>query len=314
MRRSRDGLVDTVDRIHSLAGRTRLLSSGQACAVKLLGISSSAPNQGEDLRTIRTVLFLIAVLLLAGVTAAWAGGRSAPAVPEASAAILAPLGIGALVAVQRRRQRITRLRRGVSAAYYIVKRSFDIIFAMCLLVLTFPVFALLALLVRLSGPGPILFKRRVLGKDGRSFDMLKFRSMVVGAEEILDQNEDLRRAYRVNCKLQRDPRVTAIGKLLRKSSLDELPQLINVFVGDMTFVGPRPIHSDEVDIYGPNVERFKTVTPGITGLWQACGRSSISYEERVRMDMLYVEQRSVLLDLWILASTIPAVLLKRGAC
>ena len=266
------------------------------------------------MRSIRAILVIVAVLLLAGVTAAWAATGSVPAVPEASAAVLAPLGIGAIIAFERRRRRLAKLRQGVGAAYRITKRSLDILLSASLLLVSAPVFALLALLVRSSGPGPILFSRRVLGKNGKSFDMLKFRSMVVGAEEILEQDEDLKRVYYINCKLQCDPRATKIGKLLRTTSLDELPQLINVFLGDMTFVGPRPIHADEVEIYGPNVERFKTVTPGVTGLWQTRGRSSTSYEERVRMDMLYIERRSVLLDLWILASTIPAVLLKRGAC
>ena len=267
------------------------------------------------MRSIRTILVIVAVLLLAGVTAAWAGpGDPSPAVPEASAAVLAPLGIGAIIAFERRRRRFAKLRQGVGAAYHIIKRSLDILLSASLLLVSAPIFALLALLVRLSGPGPIVFNRRVLGKNGKSFDMLKFRSMVVGAEEILEQDKDLKRAYYVNCKLQCDPRITKIGKLLRKTSLDELPQLINVLLGDMTFVGPRPIHADEVEIYGPNVERFKTVTPGVTGLWQTRGRSSLSYEERVRMDMLYIEQRSVLLDLWIIIYTIPAVLLKRGAC
>jgi lipopolysaccharide/colanic/teichoic acid biosynthesis glycosyltransferase len=265
------------------------------------------------LLAIRAILVIVAVLLLAGVTVAWAG-NGVPAVPEASAALLAPLGIGALITFERRRRRLAKLHQGVGAAYRIIKRSLDILLSASLLLVSAPIFGLLALLVRLSGPGPIVFSRRVLGKNGKSFNMLKFRSMVVGAEEILDQDQDLKRAYYVNCKLECDPRVTKIGKLLRKTSMDELPQLINVFMGDMTFVGPRPIHADEVDIYGPNVERFKTVTPGVTGLWQTRGRSSISYEERVRMDMLYIEQRSVLLDLWIIVYTIPAVLLKRGAC
>lgn len=267
------------------------------------------------MRAIRYILVLVAVMVLVGVTAAWAGSPpDPPAVPEASAAVLAPIGIGALIALERRRRRLAMLRQGVGAAYHIIKRSLDILLSTGLLLVSAPIFALLALLVGVSGPGPILYKRRVLGKNGRSFDMLKFRSMVVGAEEILEQDDALKQEYYVNCKLQCDPRVTKIGKLLRKTSLDELPQLINVFLGDMTFVGPRPIHADEVDIYGPNVERFKTVTPGITGLWQTRGRSNTSYEERVRMDMLYIEQRSVLMDLWIIAYTIPAVLLKRGAC
>lgn len=265
------------------------------------------------MRAIRTTFIIVGVLLLVLATAACADTRPMPAVPEASAAVLAPLGIGAIVAFERRRRRMAQLREGVGLAYHIIKRSFDILLSASLLLASAPVFGLLALLVRLSGPGPILFSRKVLGKNGKSFGMLKFRSMVVDAEQILDEDEDLKREYYVNCKLHSDPRVTRIGRILRKTSVDELPQLINVLLGDMTFVGPRPIHSDEVDIYGPNVERFMTVTPGITGLWQTQGRSSTSYEERVRMDMLYIERRSVLYDLWIIASTIPAVLLKRGA-
>ncbi len=255
------------------------------------------------------------LLLLASFTTAWAGSGHGPSiVPEASAAVLAPIGIGAVLALERRRRRLAKLRHGVGVAYYVIKRTIDVVLSATLLLISFPVFGLLALLVAISSPGPILFSRRVLGKNGKSFGMLKFRSMVVGAEQILEQDEELKRAYYVNCKLEQDPRVTGIGRILRKTSLDELPQLINVFLGQMTFVGPRPIHADEVDIYGPNIERFKTVTPGVTGLWQTRGRSSTSYEERVRMDMQYIDQRSVLLDLYIIVTTIPAVLLKRGAC
>lgn len=257
---------------------------------------------------------IIVVLLLASVAASWAGNDPAPAVPEASAVVLAPLGISALLALERRRRRLAKLRQGVDATYYVIKRSLDIVLSASLLLVLAPLFAILALLVRLSGRGPILFSRRVLGKDGRSFGMLKFRSMVVDAEAILDSDEELKRQYYVKCKLERDPRVTKIGAFLRKTSLDELPQLLNVFLGTMTFVGPRPIHADEVDMYGPDIERFKTVTPGVTGIWQTQGRSTTSYEERVRMDMLYIEKRSVLMDLRIIAFTIPAVILKRGAC
>jgi len=259
------------------------------------------------------MLFLSVVLLLMGATVACANGKTA-VVPEVSAAVLAPLGLGAVVAVRRRQRRLAELERRVGVAYHLVKRCMDIVLSAGLLIAAAPVFAIAALLVGSSGRGPILYRRRVIGKDGKSFDMLKFRSMVDGAEEILANDEELRRDYYVCCKLQCDPRVTRIGKFLRKTSLDELPQLINVLLGDMTFVGPRPIHADEVEIYGPDVERFKTVTPGVTGLWQTRGRSNTSYEERVRMDMLYIEQRSVLFDLWIIAYTIPAVLLKRGAC
>jgi len=264
---------------------------------------------------VRFALLLIApILLILSATLAWADNDHPPAVPEVSAAVLAPIGIGAVIAMERRRRRLAAVHRGVGTAYFVVKRCLDFGLSACLLIALAPILALISLLVRLSGPGPIMFKRRVMGRNGESFDMLKFRSMVMGAEQILAEDEELKRVYLVNWKLETDPRVTSVGQLLRRTSLDELPQLINVFLGHMTFVGPRPIHADEVAIYGPEVERFKTVTPGITGLWQTRGRSNTSYEERVRMDMQYIEQRSVLLDLWILAYTIPAVALRRGAC
>lgn len=259
-----------------------------------------------------TASLALFVCLSAGM--AWASPDGPSAVPEASALVLAPVGIGAVIAMERRRRRMARLRRGVGAAYYVVKRSIDISLAFAVLLVSFPLFALIALLVRLDSPGPVLFRRRVIGRDGGSFDMFKFRSMVEGAEDILEQDESLKKAYYVNAKLKSDPRITRLGRFLRKTSLDELPQLFNILFGTMTFVGPRPIHADEVEIYGPDVETFKTVTPGVTGLWQTCGRSETSYEERVRMDMLYIEKRSILLDVWIILSTVPAVLLRRGAC
>lgn len=265
------------------------------------------------MRHLSSIMILSALLLLIGVCFAYADDNVA-AVPEVSAAVLAPIGFGAIVVLKRRQRRLAELERRVGAFYHIVKRSLDVTMAASLLLISAPVFLIAALLVRASGPGPILFKRRVIGKNGISFDMLKFRSMVDDAEGILARDEQLQRDYYICCKLKSDPRITKVGKFLRKSSLDELPQLINVILGDMAFVGPRPIHADEVDIYGPCIERFKTVTPGLTGLWQTKGRSNTSYEERVKMDMLYIEQRSVLLDVWILLSTIPAVLLKRGAC
>lgn len=252
-------------------------------------------------------------LLLAGACYAFAD-KEAAVVPEVSAAVLAPIGLGAVVVLKRRQRRLAAIEHRVGVAYHLAKRAIDSCFAASILLICAPVFLIIAFLVKASGPGPILFKRRVIGKGGRSFDMLKFRSMVDDAEEILARDEELRKNYYIRCKLTSDPRVTKVGQILRKTSLDELPQLINVMLGEMAFVGPRPIHADEVDIYGPCVEQFKTVTPGLTGLWQTQGRSDTSYEERVRLDMLYIERRSLLFDLWILAYTIPAVLLKRGAC
>ncbi|MFQ3548861.1 MAG: sugar transferase [Armatimonadota bacterium] len=258
------------------------------------------------------IIFLICLTSTAA-TAVWANNHEATVVPDASALILAPMGLAAIVAAERRRRRIASIKRGVGAAYFITKRAFDILLSGFLLLATMPIFATIAILVRIDSPGTILYKRRVIGKNGKFFDMYKFRSMIENAEDYLMNNEELKNKYYVNCKLDKDPRVTRIGKILRKTSLDELPQLINVFLGNMTFVGPRPIAEDEIDIYGPAVERFKTVTPGITGLWQTNGRSETSYQKRVQMDMQYIEKRSILLDLYIILATVPAVLLKRGA-
>lgn len=254
------------------------------------------------------------VILLLATGAALGSPVGGHSVPEASACVLAPMGIAAVIAIEKRRRRLAKIYNGVGVAYFLVKRLIDILLASAILLLSSALFAIIAVLVRMDSTGPIFFRRKVIGKHGKSFDMYKFRSMVDGAEQILDQNDDLKSEYYVSCKLKQDPRITNIGKFLRKTSLDELPQLLNVLLGNMTFVGPRPIHHDEVEIYGPQVERFKTVTPGITGIWQTCGRSETSYEERVRMDMQYIDQRSILLDLWIIISTVPAVLLKRGAC
>lgn len=258
-------------------------------------------------------LGLIALCLLALGGGAYASPDHPSVVPEASALVLAPMGIAAVVAAERRRRQYSGIRESVGALYYLVKRIVDVTVALTILTVSFPLFLAIAVLVRLDSAGPIMFRRRVVGRYGKQFNMYKFRSMVEGAEQILEQDEELKKQYYVNAKLQSDPRVTRLGRFLRKTSLDELPQLINVLFGNMTFVGPRPIAPDEIELYGPEFERFKTVTPGITGLWQTCGRSETSYEKRVQMDMLYIEQRSILLDAWIMVSTIPAVLLKRGA-
>ena len=258
-----------------------------------------------------SLVAMVAVLLLAG-GPALASPDHSPVVPEASAFVLAPVGIAAIVAAERKRRKLSNIRHGVGRAYFIGKRLVDLTLSSVALLVFAPLIALIALLVRLDSPGPIFFRRRVVGMNGDSFDMYKFRSMVEEAERMLDEDEELKKLYYVNCKLDEDPRVTRIGKLMRITSLDEMPQLLNIFLGHMTFVGPRPIASDEIDIYGPAFERFKTVKPGITGIWQICGRSDLPYEKRVEMDMMYINQRSLLLDLWIIASTVPAVVLKRG--
>jgi lipopolysaccharide/colanic/teichoic acid biosynthesis glycosyltransferase len=263
--------------------------------------------------SLRTIVVIVCLLLLLSSAGAWAYG-SGHEVPEVSTLILAPAGLGAIMLEQhRRRSHLGCVKQGLGVGYFAVKRAIDILLASVFLLMSLPLFAVIALLVKLDSPGPLIFRRRVIGKGGRSFDMLKFRSMVDGAEEQLAADEHLREQYYVNAKLADDPRVSRVGRILRKTSLDELPQLINILLGQMTFVGPRPIHSDECPLYGDSVEKFKTVTPGVSGLWQICGRSNVSYQERVRLDMLYIDKRSVLYDVWILLSTVPAVLMRRGA-
>ena len=272
-------------------------------------------KQCKDKKNIRLQLCLLfAIVLMLQCAVVFAEGNFyPPAVPEAGAVVLGSSGLAALVAFERYRRRRARLLESISFGYYLAKRTVDMFMAVSALLVSAPLFAVIALLVRLDSRGPVVFKRMVVGRNGREFAMLKFRTMVDGAEDILAQDEELQKRYYTNCKLKNDPRVTKLGGFLRKTSLDELPQLINILTGDMTFVGPRPIADDEVELYGPMVERFKTVTPGITGLWQTSGRSETSYERRVALDMKYIDNRTFWLDVRIALSTLPAVLLKKGA-
>lgn len=177
-----------------------------------------------------------------------------------------------------------------------------------------PLFAMIAVLIKLDSPGPVFHYRRVLGIHGIEFDALKFRTMVVNGDEILAQRPELLEELRLTQKLKNDPRITRVGHWLRKASLDELPQLINVLRGQMSLVGPRMISPPEADLYGTMHLNLLTVKPGLTGLWQVSGRADLSYDERVRLDMHYIRNYSIWLDLQILfVQTPPAVLSKRGA-
>ncbi|MFN2250566.1 MAG: sugar transferase, partial [Anaerolineae bacterium] len=184
-------------------------------------------------------------------------------------------------------------------------------------VLGSPLFAALALAVRLDSPGPILHRRRVLGLGGKEFDAYKFRTMHENAVELLEEylaaHPELRAEFEEHEKLRADPRVTRVGRVLRKCSLDELPQLFNVLLGQMSIVGPRMITKAEHPRYRQWDMNLLTVKPGITGLWQVSGRSDVSYEERVQLDMNYIRNWTIWLDLHILLRTIPAVLRGRGA-
>jgi lipopolysaccharide/colanic/teichoic acid biosynthesis glycosyltransferase len=180
-------------------------------------------------------------------------------------------------------------------------------------ILATPLLVLLAVLVKLDSPGPVLYRRRVLGLGGRSFDALRLRTMRTDGDEILARHPELQDELEREGKLRDDPRVTPLGKALRRSSLDELPQVFNVVLGQMSIVGPRMITADEQKRYGCWDLNLLTVKPGITGLWQTSGRSEVSYEERVQLDMNYIRNWTVWLDLHILLRTIPAVLQGRGA-
>jgi len=176
-----------------------------------------------------------------------------------------------------------------------------------------PLFVVLAIMVKLDSPGPIFFRRRVMGRGGKPFDALKFRTMVVDADEVLARQPSLKKAFEKEYKLKNDPRVTRFGAFLRKTSLDELPQLINVLLGQMSLVGPRMVALEEGAKYGKWQMNLLTVKPGITGPWQVNGRNNLTYEERIKLSMYYIRNYTIWLDLLILLKTIPAVLKRRGA-
>jgi Undecaprenyl-phosphate galactose phosphotransferase WbaP len=198
------------------------------------------------------------------------------------------------------------------------KRTVDVILSFLLAALLMPTFVLIACAVVLTSPGTVLYGHRRIGKDGRVFRMWKFRTMVPNADEVLqrhlEKDAQLRLEWERDHKLRRDPRVTPLGRLLRKCSLDELPQIWNVLLGDMSLVGPRPIVSAEIPKYGAQYDVFSRALPGLTGLWQVSGRNNTTYEERVELDSYYVHNWSPWLDLYILSQTFGAVVSGRGAC
>ncbi len=185
--------------------------------------------------------------------------------------------------------------------------------AVVLLILLSPIFIALALMIKSDSPGPVFHRRRVVGRGGQPFDAFKFRTMRIDGDAILAQYPELQAELKQNHKLKHDPRVTRVGQILRHTSLDELPQLFNILLGQMSLVGPRMITLEEMDKYGKWRWNLLTVKPGITGLWQISGRSDVTYEERVRLDMYYIRNYTLWLDLQILWRTAPAVLRRQGA-
>ncbi len=199
----------------------------------------------------------------------------------------------------------------------LLKRLFDIIISTSALVLLSPLFVMLAAAVLLFQGRPVIFRHRRMTLDAKSFDCLKFRSMVRNAEEKLQahllQSPEAAREWEKNQKLNQDPRVTTFGAFLRTSSLDELPQLINVIRGEMSLVGPRPIVAEELRRYGEHADVYLSVKPGLTGLWQISGRSECAYQERIELDLDYIQNWSFVGDLDIVAKTFAVVLSGRGS-
>lgn len=199
----------------------------------------------------------------------------------------------------------------LNRAEIIMKWLLDCIVVLICLPILLPIMLFIALLIKLDSPGPILYRRRVLGIGGKEFDAFKLRSMYQNADEILAKFPDLEAELREKHKIREDPRVTRIGRWLRRSSLDEIPQFINVMKGQMSLVGPRMISPGEVSKYGKMYANLLTVKPGMTGLWQVSGRSDLSYEERVALDMHYIRNYSIWSDIQILFFQTPRALLKR---
>lgn len=195
----------------------------------------------------------------------------------------------------------------------VAKRLFDVVVSGALIVLSAPLMAVLAITVKLDSRGPILFRQERVGIEGAHFGMLKFRSMVVDAEQRLAELADRNEGNGVLFKIKNDPRVTRFGGFLRKYSLDEMPQLFNIFAGSMSLVGPRPPLPREVEAYEHDVRRRLLVKPGLTGLWQVSGRSNLSWQDSVRLDLYYVENWSLAGDLVILLRTVRAVFHSTGA-
>jgi len=197
-------------------------------------------------------------------------------------------------------------------------RCFDIILALAALILVGPLMVVTAIVIRLTSAGPAFFIHKRIGQNGKTFGCWKFRTMATDADrrlaDLLERDSVARAEWHRDHKLRKDPRITPVGQFLRRSSIDELPQLFNVLNGTMSWVGPRPIVHNEIGRYGHHFRQYCAVRPGITGLWQVSGRSNTTYRRRVAMDVMYVRRRNVMLYGAIMARTLPAVLLQRGSC
>lgn len=200
------------------------------------------------------------------------------------------------------------------AIYLFIKRFFDIVLSLIGLIILSPIFLIIAIAIKLESKGPVFFKHTRIGKGGKIIKIYKFRSMVENAEELIKSfTPEQMKEYKENYKLTNDPRITKVGKILRKTSLDELPQLINILKGDLSIIGPRPVVKDELEKYGKDIPKFLSVTPGLTGYWAANGRSCTSYEDRMKMELYYIDNLSFNMDLKVFFKTIIVVIKREGA-
>ena len=199
----------------------------------------------------------------------------------------------------------------------ILKRCLDIFLLLVSSPITIPLTLIVAIAIKVSSPGPVFYGHKRIGQKGREFKCWKFRSMVIDAdkqlEKILAENPEMRAEWEKDRKFTNDPRITKIGKILRKTSIDEIPQFFNILIGEMSFIGPRPVTKPELDKYGKNQDFILSVQPGLSGMWQISGRSDTGYEERITLDSYYIQNWSVWLDLWIIIKTIYVVLKGKGA-
>lgn len=198
------------------------------------------------------------------------------------------------------------------ALYRAAKRGLDISVSVAVIVAALPLIAAIIFLIKATSKGPIFYRQMRLGRNGVEFGCLKFRTMVEDADELLNSDPGLREKFQQKFKLDEDPRITSIGRFLRQTSLDELPQLLQVIQGRMTLIGPRPIVQAEVEKYSIYSDKLFSVTPGVSGLWQTCGRNDTTYPERVQMDMFYIDNRSLRLELHLMLLTVATVLKKTG--
>ncbi len=215
---------------------------------------------------------------------------------------------------------IKQIRKKRTKKFYkLIKNFFDSLFSLFFLICSLPLFLIISFFIKLSSRGPIFFLQERIGKSNIPFKCIKFRTMYPEANDILEnllmKDDKLKREFEETHKLKNDPRVTTIGKLLRKTSLDELPQFINVLRGEMSIVGPRPIVRNEKKKYAKNFKKVSSIKPGITGLWQVSGRNNLTYKRRVMLDINYVENYNLLMDLRIIIRTFGVILfpLDRGA-